>query len=191
MQLLYCRQGPIFYRNDSLWILVYVAWCKTAHTHWSQKYLKHQRLLTMQTGMDLLCQWIGPELHYVEGSESVVADTFSWLLRKDTLASPVVGKKLPAEYSIDEDDVNETPLDNYFLWVDDREMFDCFKCLSDKECHLNGLLGEIYSLLTFGFQCTKHRILYFWVLHLHIWLFKYTHVSSCIWCFTITKNYTL
>jgi hypothetical protein len=66
-------------------------------------------------------QWIsyvneyGPELHCVKGSANVVADTFSWLLRKDTLASPKVGKKQPAEYIIDKDNVDETPLDNLFL----------------------------------------------------------------------------
>jgi hypothetical protein len=49
----------------------------------------------------------------------------------------MVGKKQPAEHSINENDVDETPLDNYFLWVDDREMFECFKCLPDKECYLN------------------------------------------------------
>jgi hypothetical protein len=48
-----------------------------------------------------------------------------------------VGKKQPAEYNIDEDDVNETPLDNFFSWIDDREMFECFQCLHDKECYLN------------------------------------------------------
>jgi hypothetical protein len=49
-----------------------------------------------------------------------------------------VGKKQPAEYIIDEqDDNNETPLDNYFSWIEDREMFECFKCLPDKECYLN------------------------------------------------------
>jgi hypothetical protein len=48
-----------------------------------------------------------------------------------------VGKKQPAEHSINEDDVNETPLDNYFSWVDDGEMFECFKFLPDKECYLN------------------------------------------------------
>ncbi len=51
--------------------------------------------------------------------------------------SSAVGKKQPAEHSIIEDDVNETPLNNYFSWVDDREMFECFKCLPDEECYLN------------------------------------------------------
>jgi hypothetical protein len=88
-------------------------------------------------------QWItyvdeyGPELHYVEDSANFVADTFSWLSRKDTLASPVMGRKQSAEYIIDKDDVDETPLDNNFSWTDDREMFECFKCLPDKECYLN------------------------------------------------------
>jgi hypothetical protein len=48
-----------------------------------------------------------------------------------------VGKKQHAENNIDKDDVDETPLDNYFSWIDDREMLNCFKCLPDKECYLN------------------------------------------------------
>jgi hypothetical protein len=48
-----------------------------------------------------------------------------------------VGKKQPTEHSINEDDGNETPLDNYFSWVEDREMFECFKCLPDEECYLH------------------------------------------------------
>ncbi len=48
-----------------------------------------------------------------------------------------MGKKPPAEHGIDKDDVDETPLDNYFSWVDEREMFEWFKYLPDKECYLN------------------------------------------------------
>jgi hypothetical protein len=80
-------------------MLVYVARCRAAHTHLSQKHLEHRRLLTTR--------WIsyvneyGPELHYVEGSTNLIAVTFSWLSWKDTLASPAVGKKQPTEHSID------------------------------------------------------------------------------------------
>ncbi len=115
----------------------YVARCRIAHTHRSQKHLN------IGDSSQCRLQWIsyvaeyGPELQYVEGSANVIADAFSWLSQKDTLASPAVGKKQPAEYIIDKDDVDETPLDNYFSWIDDREMFECFKCLPDKECHLN------------------------------------------------------
>jgi hypothetical protein len=55
-----------------------------------------------------------------------MAQPFRWLLQKDTPVSTAVGKKQPTEYIIDEDDVNETALDNYFSWIDDREMFECF-----------------------------------------------------------------
>jgi hypothetical protein len=51
--------------------------------------------------------------------------------------SPAAEKKQPAENNIDKDDVNETPLDNYFSLTDDREMLDCFKCLPDEEWYLN------------------------------------------------------
>ncbi len=46
-------------------------------------------------------------------------------------------QKRPAEDNIDKSDVKETPLDNYFLWTDGREMLHCFTCLPNKECHLN------------------------------------------------------
>ncbi len=48
-----------------------------------------------------------------------------------------MGKKRPAEHGIDKDDVDETPLDSYFSWVDDRERFECFEYLPDKECFHN------------------------------------------------------
>jgi hypothetical protein len=98
----------------------------------------HKNILNIGVSLQCRLQWIsyvneyGPKLHYVQGSANVVADTFSRLLRKDTPASPMVGKKQPAEHSINEDDVNETPLDNYFSWVDDREMVECFKCHPDE-----------------------------------------------------------
>jgi hypothetical protein len=74
-----------------------------------------------------------PELHYVESSSNVLADKFSQLLWNDSPASPVVGKKQPSEDNNDKSYVDETPLDNYFSWTDDREMLDCFTYLPDKE----------------------------------------------------------
>jgi hypothetical protein len=59
--------------------------------------------------------------------------------------SPAVGKEQLGEYIIDKDDVNETPLDIYFSWTDNREMFECFKCLPDKECYLNLPDGMVAS----------------------------------------------
>jgi hypothetical protein len=103
----------------------------------------HKNILNIRDSSQRRLHWIsyvneyGPELHYVEGSANVIADTFSRLSRKDTPASPAVGKIQPTEHSINEDDVDETPLDNYFSWVDDREMFECFKCLPDEEGYLN------------------------------------------------------
>ncbi len=90
----------------------------------------------------------GTELHYVEGSANVVADTFSQLSWKDTPASPAVGKKRPAEYIIDKDDVNETPLDNCFSWSDDREMFQCSNSLSAKSILAGQKLVATYSIST-------------------------------------------
>ena len=115
------------------------------HTHTNCKNILH-----IGDSSQCRLQWIsyvdeyGPKLHYVEGSANIVADTFSRLSWKDTPASPMVGKKQPAEHSINKDDVNETPLDNFFSWVDNREMFECFKFLPDKECYLN-LPGDMVN----------------------------------------------
>jgi hypothetical protein len=50
----------------------------------------------------------------------------------------VVGKKQPAAFiNNSESNVEDTPLDNYFSWIDDQEMLRCFTCLPDKECYLN------------------------------------------------------
>jgi hypothetical protein len=96
----------------------------TLHEFWSMLlgaelhiHTNHKNILNIGDSSQCRLQWIsfvneyGPELHYVEGSANVVADTFSWLSWKDTPASPTVGKKRPTEYSIDGDDVDETPLD--------------------------------------------------------------------------------
>jgi hypothetical protein len=80
-------------------------------------HTNHKNILNIGDSSQCRLRWIsyvdkyGPELHYVEGSANVIADTFSQLLRKDTPASPAVGKKQPTEYIIDKEDVDETPLD--------------------------------------------------------------------------------
>ncbi len=108
------------------------------HMHTNHKNILHigdssQRRLQCISYVDEY----GPELHYVEGSVNAVADTFSQLLRNDNLTLPAVGKKQPAENNIDKDDVDGTPLDNYFSWIDDREMLNCFTCLPNEESYLN------------------------------------------------------
>ncbi len=98
----------------------------TLHEFWSimlgaelHIHTDHKNILNIGDSSQHRLWWISyvneydPELYYVEGSANVVADTFSHLLWKDTPMSPAVGKKWPAEYSIDEDDVDETPLDQY------------------------------------------------------------------------------
>jgi hypothetical protein len=62
-------------------------------------HMDHKNILIIGDSSQRRLQWIsyvdeyGPELHYVEGSANIIADTFSRLLWKDTLASPVVRKK--------------------------------------------------------------------------------------------------
>jgi hypothetical protein len=82
----------------------------------------------------------GPELHYIQGSANVIADTFLRLAQKDTPTPPAVGKKWPAAFtSNSKSNAEDTPLDNYISWTDDQEMLQCFTCLpdKDKECYLN------------------------------------------------------
>jgi hypothetical protein len=111
MQLLYCRQELL-----SIVLTLHEFWSKwlgaELHIH-----TNHKITLNIKDSSQCRLRWIsyvdeyGDGLHYVEGSENVVADTFSRLSWKDTPASLAVGKKQPAEYIIDKDDVNETPLD--------------------------------------------------------------------------------
>ncbi len=81
-------------------------------------HTNHKNILNIGDSSQCRLWWIsyvneyGPKLHYVEGSANAVADTFSRLLQKDTPAPPTVGKKRPAEHSINEDDVDETLLIN-------------------------------------------------------------------------------
>jgi hypothetical protein len=107
-------------------------------------HTNHKNILNIgDSSQSHLC-WIsyideyGPELHYVESLANVVADTFSRLTQKDTPMPPVVRKKQPAAMiSNSESDVEDTPLDNYFSWTDDKEILEYFTCLPAKECYLN------------------------------------------------------
>jgi hypothetical protein len=85
----------------------------TIHEFWSmllgaelQIHTNHKNILIIGDSSQRRLRWIsyvheyGPELHYVEGSANVVADTFLRLSWKDTLASPTMGKKQPAEHNI-------------------------------------------------------------------------------------------
>jgi hypothetical protein len=59
----------------------------------------HKNILHIRDSLQCRMRWIsyfyeyGPELHYVEGSVNVVADTFSLLPQNDNPTSPTVGKK--------------------------------------------------------------------------------------------------
>ena len=84
-------------------------------------HTNHKNILHIGDSSQCRLRWIsyvdeyGPELHYVEDSANVVADTFLRLAWKDTPTPPVVGKKQPAAFiSNPESNVEDTPLDNYF-----------------------------------------------------------------------------
>jgi hypothetical protein len=80
----------------------------TPHDFWSMLlgaelhiHTNHKNILSIGDSSQCKLRWIshvnecGPKLYYVEGSANVKADTFSQLSRKDTPASPTVGKKQP------------------------------------------------------------------------------------------------
>ena len=62
-------------------------------------HTNHKNILNIGDSFQCRLHWVsyvdkyGPELHYVEGSANVVADTLLHLARKDTPTSPAVGKK--------------------------------------------------------------------------------------------------
>ena len=116
------------------------------HIHTDHKSILHigdssQRRLRQISYVDEY----GPELHYVEGSANVVADTFSRLSRSDTPTSSTVGKKhrLAAGNNTSEFD-DDTPLDNFFSLTEDSEMLECFTCLPSEEYYLN-LLDDLVT----------------------------------------------
>ena len=103
-------------------------------------YIDHKNILNIGDSSQRCLHWIlyideyGLELHYIEGSANVVAETFLRLARKDTPMPPAVGKKRPTAFiSNSESDVEDTLLDNYFSWTDDQDMLQCFTCLPDEE----------------------------------------------------------
>ncbi len=63
-------------------------------------HTNHKNILHIGDSSQHRLRWIsyvdeyGPELHYVEGSANIVADTFLRLAWKDTPTQPAVGKKL-------------------------------------------------------------------------------------------------
>ena len=84
-------------------------------------HTNHKNIFHISDSSQRHLRWIsyvdeyGPELHYVEGSANVVADTFLHLAQKDTPTPPAVGKKWPAAFIRNpESNVEDTPLDNYF-----------------------------------------------------------------------------
>jgi hypothetical protein len=93
MQLLYCRQLTTFY---SMSLREFCSMLLGAELH---EHTNHKNILNTGDSSQRRLQLIsyvdeyGPELHHVEGSANVIADKFSQLLRKDTPASPAVGKK--------------------------------------------------------------------------------------------------
>jgi hypothetical protein len=98
----------------------------------------HKNILGVEDLSQRQLQWIsfvdeyGPTLHYIEGPNNVVTDTFSWLSQTNNPTSFMVGKKEPRQ------DLAES----YFLWTDDKEMVECFLNLPDEKCYLN-LLDKI------------------------------------------------
>ncbi len=61
----------------------------------------------------------GPTVHCIEGPCNVIADTFSWLLRKD-VPSALVGKK--AAHTVSNSELESL----YLSLIDNEEIHQCF-----------------------------------------------------------------
>jgi hypothetical protein len=92
-------------------------------------YTNHKNIHGIGDSSERRLCWIsyvdenGPTLHYIEGPQHVIADTFSRLSRTNTLSSALVGKKVPSNVS----DLNSDT--GYFSLMDDQEMFTTFSNL--------------------------------------------------------------
>lgn len=66
-------------------------------------YTDHKNILSIGDSPEWHLHWIsyvnayGPTLHYIEGSQNVIADTFSRLSCTDNVSSALVGKKVPSK----------------------------------------------------------------------------------------------
>jgi hypothetical protein len=88
-------------------------------------YTDHKNILNVGNLSEQRLCWIsyvdeyGPNIHYIEGPRSVIADTFSRLLRKD-MPSTLVGKK--AAHVVSNSELKSL----YSSLIDDKEILQSF-----------------------------------------------------------------
>jgi hypothetical protein len=93
----------------------------------------HINVLMLGDSSQRCLRWIsyvdkyGPTLHYIKGSNNVIADTFSCMPMKNTTPLIMVGKEEPTA----------DPLDCHFSVTDDNKMIECIAYLPKEECYLN------------------------------------------------------
>jgi hypothetical protein len=96
-------------------------------------HTNHMNILNIGDSSQRQLRWIlyvdeyGPQLHYIKGELTVIADTFSRLSR-NYVSSPLVGKKAANVVSNSESDNEYDSL--YSSLLDDREILDCLLNLS-------------------------------------------------------------
>jgi hypothetical protein len=102
-------------------------------------YTDHKNIRNIGTLSERRLRWIscvdeyGPTLHYIEGPQNVIADTFSRLLRKD-VPSALVGKKV-AHIVRNSESSNEIESLGSLL-TDDKEILECLPnlpCISSNK----------------------------------------------------------
>ncbi len=93
----------------------------------------HENILGVGDSSQRWLQWIsyfdeyGLTLHYIEGPNNAVADTFSQLSQSDDPTLFIMGKREP----------RQGLAESYFSWTDDKEMVECFLNFPDEKCYLN------------------------------------------------------
>ncbi len=97
-------------------------------------YTDHKNILNVGNSSEQRLHWIscvdesGPTIHYIEGPRNVIADTFSWLLRKDAPSILVEKKAVHV--------VSDSELESFYLSLtDNEEILQCF--LNLPCCFLN------------------------------------------------------
>ena len=71
-------------------------------------------------------------MHYIQGEENGIADTFLRLNRQDDVVETSLGKNTVANVA---NDLNKENKAHYYSLIDSSEKAECFLKLPNKECY--------------------------------------------------------